>query len=184
MPANDSTPAAPRARSGEERLVVYQHSDLLYWWAVWAYGYFCALLTWWHGKSVVLVEGGRPVLIYPRAWLGISFVALTLFVLLFTNDPTPSPAVHPDVVAAAGGVDGAAIFDQRCSGCHGGDGSGGIGPRLAGGRVVADFADPQQQIAFVTNGQGGMPAFGERLTADEIAAVVDYTRTVLADVHP
>ena len=48
---NDTTPAAPRARSGEERLVVYQHSDLLYWWAVWAYGYFCALMTWWHGKS-------------------------------------------------------------------------------------------------------------------------------------
>ena len=85
MPANDSTPAAPRSRSGEERLIVYQHSDLLYWWAVWAYGYFCALMTWWHGKSVVLVEGGRPVLIFPRAWLGISFVALTLFVLLFTN---------------------------------------------------------------------------------------------------
>jgi mono/diheme cytochrome c family protein len=29
-----------------------------------------------------------------------------------------------------------------------------------------------------------MPAFGERLSAAEIAAVVDYTRTVLADVQP
>jgi mono/diheme cytochrome c family protein len=29
-----------------------------------------------------------------------------------------------------------------------------------------------------------MPAFGERLSAEEIAAVVDYTRTVLADVQP
>ncbi len=116
---------------------------------------------------------------------GVVAVAVIVFVvLLFVNDPTPSPAVHPDVVAAAGGVDGAAIFDQRCAGCHGGDGSGGIGPRLAGGRVVADFPDPQQQITFVTNGQGGMPAFGTRLSPDEIAAVVDYTRTVLADVHP
>jgi len=109
---------------------------------------------------------------------------IVFVVLLFTNDPTPPPAAKAETVAAAGGVDGAAIFGQKCSGCHGGDGSGGIGPRLAGGRVVADFPDPQQQIAFVTNGRGGMPAFGERLSPEEIAAVVDYTRTVLAEVHP
>ena len=68
---------------------------------------------------------------------GIVAVAVVVFVvLLFTNDPTPSPAVHPDVVAAAGGVDGAVIYGQRCAGCHGGDGSGGIGPRLAAGRLA------------------------------------------------
>jgi mono/diheme cytochrome c family protein len=105
-------------------------------------------------------------------------------VLLFANDPTPPPAAHPEAVAAAGGVDGAAIFGRSCAGCHGGDGSGGIGPRLAGGRVVADFPDPQDQIAVVTNGRGGMPAFGERLGPEEIAAVVEYTRTVLTDVQP
>ena len=116
---------------------------------------------------------------------GLVAAAVIVFVvLLFTNDPTPPPAVKAETVAAAGGIDGAAIFGQKCSGCHGGDGSGGIGPRLAGGRVVADFPDPQQQIAFVTNGRGGMPAFGQRLSPEEIAAVVDYTRTVLAEVHP
>jgi mono/diheme cytochrome c family protein len=116
---------------------------------------------------------------------GLVAAAVVVFVvLLFTNDPTPPPAVHPDVVAAAGGVDGAALFGQRCAGCHGGDGSGGIGPRLAAGRVVANYPDPQDQIAVVTNGRGSMPAFAERLSPEEIAAVVDYTRTVLADVHP
>ena len=116
---------------------------------------------------------------------GLVAAAVVLFiVLLFTNEPTPPPAVHPDVVAAAGGVDGAAIFGQRCAGCHGGDGSGGIGPRLAAGRVLAVFPDAQEQIAVVANGRGGMPAFAERLTAEEIAAVVEYTRTVLVDVNP
>jgi mono/diheme cytochrome c family protein len=116
---------------------------------------------------------------------GLVAAAVVVFVvLLFTNNPTPPPAVHPDVVAAAGGVDGAVIFGQRCAGCHGGDGSGGIGPRLAAGRVVADFPDPQDQITVVANGRGGMPAFAERLSPEEIAAVVDYTRTVLADVRP
>jgi mono/diheme cytochrome c family protein len=116
---------------------------------------------------------------------GLVAAAVVVFVvLLFTNDPTPPPAAHPDAVAAAGGVDGAAIFGQRCAGCHGGDGSGGIGPRLAGGRVSVDFPEPQDQIAVVSNGRGGMPAFGERLEPEEVAAVVEYTRTVLADLHP
>jgi hypothetical protein len=58
------------------RIRVYQHSDLLYWWVVWAYGFFCALLTWLQGKPVVLSSDGRGVLIHPSAWVGISFVAL------------------------------------------------------------------------------------------------------------
>jgi mono/diheme cytochrome c family protein len=114
----------------------------------------------------------------------VAVAVIVFVVLLFTNSPTAPPAAAPAAVAAAGGIDGALIFGERCAGCHGGDGSGGIGPRLAGGRVVAVYPDPADEIAVVTNGRGGMPAFGERLTADEIVAVVDYTRTVLADVQP
>jgi mono/diheme cytochrome c family protein len=111
-------------------------------------------------------------------------IAVVVVVLLFTNSPTPSPPAPASVVEAAGGIDGGAVYQQRCAGCHGGDGSGGIGPRLAGGRVVAQFPDPAAQVAVVTNGRRGMPAFAPRLTAEEIAAVVEYTRTVLADVTP
>jgi hypothetical protein len=75
---------APAASDGE-RLLVYQHSDLLYWWVVWGYGYACALLTWLRGKPVALAADGRSVLVHPSAWVGISFVALVLFVLVFTN---------------------------------------------------------------------------------------------------
>jgi len=74
----------PRAPSGE-RIIVYQHSDLLYWWVVWGYGFFCAFLTWLQGKPVSLASDGRKVLIHPSAWVGISFVVLVLFVLVFTN---------------------------------------------------------------------------------------------------
>ena len=43
----------PPVRAGNgERLVVYQHSDLLYWWVVWAYGLLCALLTRLAGEPV------------------------------------------------------------------------------------------------------------------------------------
>jgi hypothetical protein len=78
-------PAPQRLATEGERLKVYQHSDLLYWWVVWAYGFFCALLTWFQGKPIVLSPDGRAVLFHPSAWVGISFVMLALFVLVFTN---------------------------------------------------------------------------------------------------
>ena len=46
------------------------------------------------------------------------------------------------------------IYNQKCSNCHGGDLSGGVGPNLAtiGGRLSQD--EIEQVIA---NGQGAMP---------------------------
>jgi hypothetical protein len=78
-------PTPPISALGRERIRVYQHSDLIYWWVVWAYGYFCALLTYLQGRPVVLSDDGRQVLFHPSAWLGISFTVLVLFVLIFTN---------------------------------------------------------------------------------------------------
>ncbi len=66
-------------------LIVHQHSDLLYWWVVWAYGLICALMTRLEGVPVSLSPNHKPVLIHPSAWLGISFVFLVMFVLVFTN---------------------------------------------------------------------------------------------------
>ena len=110
----------------------------------------------------------------------VAMAVAIVIVLLFTNQPEQPPAAPAGVVEAAGGVDGATVFGDNCAVCHGGDGSGGIGPRLADGRVVTIYPDPADQIAVVTNGRAGMPAFGEQLSEEEIAAVVDYTRTVLA----
>jgi mono/diheme cytochrome c family protein len=82
--------------------------------------------------------------------------------------------------SASGPVDGATIFRQRCSGCHGLTGQGGTGPKLAGGVVVHDFPDIEDQIALVTNGRDGMPAFKHAgLSKQQIRAVVEYTRTQL-----
>jgi mono/diheme cytochrome c family protein len=116
-----------------------------------------------------------------RVATGVEVVVLAavvvFVVLLFTNDPTAPPPAAGSTAAPA--IDAAALYANRCAGCHGGDGSGGIGPRLAG-RVVAAFPDPAAQVVVVTEGRGGMPAFGGSLSAEEIAALVDYTRTALA----
>ena len=77
--------SAPKVVDLGEKVVVYQHSDLLYWWVVWAYGFLCAALTAVRGVPVTLAQGHKAVLIYPGAWMGISYVMLVLFVLVFTN---------------------------------------------------------------------------------------------------
>ena len=114
--------------------------------------------------------------------VALACVAVTV-VLLFANEPDDGerPAAEATTATATSGAaeDGAAIYEGSCAGCHGDDGGGGIGPQLGGGAAVDAFPDAADQIAVVTDGRGGMPGFGGRLTAEEIAAVVEYTRTAL-----
>ena len=103
-------------------------------------------------------------------------VAAGLFVVaLFTNDASAPPAAS----TSDGGADGAAVFAESCAGCHGSDGTGGRGPALADGAVVESLPDEADQIEVITDGRGGMPAFGDQLSPEEIEAVTEYTRTQL-----
>jgi mono/diheme cytochrome c family protein len=72
---------------------------------------------------------------------------------------------------------GAAIYANSCASCHGADGSGGLGPALAG-EVSANFPDVADQITFVAEGAGIMPAFGDELSDEELRQVVEYTRSL------
>lgn len=74
-----------RRRPGDLR--IYQHSNLFYWWVIWAYGFFCAALTYVQGIGVreLASSSEKVVLFHPSPWLGISFIGLILFVAVFTN---------------------------------------------------------------------------------------------------
>ena len=65
---------------------------------------------------------------------------------------------------------GARIYAQNCAGCHGSEGQGIVGPRLAGNARA-------QQAALVTsrvrNGKGQMPAFPQ-LEGEELERLVAY----------
>jgi mono/diheme cytochrome c family protein len=64
---------------------------------------------------------------------------------------------------------GEKVFADNCSGCHGLDGHGGNGgPSLAG------VTDVEHVVDQVTHGGGGMPAFGDTLSAQEIQDVAAY----------
>ncbi len=73
-----------KAQAKLQVLRVYQHSNFLYWWIVWAYGFFCALLTFFNGRTVNLFAD-KDLYVHASAWVGISFVALLLVVIFFTN---------------------------------------------------------------------------------------------------
>lgn len=107
-----------------------------------------------------------------------ALAAAMLFVVLMVAYRPAKPGAVKTTSAVANDV-GASVFVANCAGCHGSRGLGGLGPKLAGGAVVARFPDVQTQIALVTNGKGSMPAWGSRLSAAEIEAVVDYTRNRL-----
>lgn len=70
---------------------------------------------------------------------------------------------------------GAEIYKQSgCVVCHGGLGTGGFGPKLAGDPMIAIS---QFVIAQILIGRGQMPSFGDKLSDQQIAAVAQYIRT-------
>ena len=73
---------------------------------------------------------------------------------------------------------GEELFVSACQGCHMSDGKGATGagtyPSLAGNGNLESSGYP---LGVVVNGQRGMPPFGEMMSDDQVAAVVNYVRT-------
>ena len=69
---------------------------------------------------------------------------------------------------------GATLYGERCRACHGGDGKGGVGPDLT--RANYGYGrDPEVVAQTIRGGRpGGMPAFGTRLSTEEIRALAAY----------
>jgi hypothetical protein len=65
-------------------------------------------------------------------------------------------------------------FEIRCLTCH----RNGPGPHLSGPTLVKTFPTVEDQVNFVAHGKGGMPAFKDLLTQDELRQIVEYTRTL------
>jgi len=78
---------------------------------------------------------------------------------------------------------GADIYKLKCAMCHGADGTA----NTPAGKVfkAASFSDPAivkipdaDRMAIVKKGKDKMPAFGDKLTDDQIKAVLAYIRTL------
>lgn len=74
---------------------------------------------------------------------------------------------------------GKAIYESNCAGCHGGDGTGvaGRGRPLLG---IGSQGDRDTHIMSIADGKGSMPAFGEKLSTEEVGQVASYVRISFA----
>ena len=87
------------------------------------------------------------------------------------TDPTTRDAAK----VQAGGV----LFTaMNCDGCHGGGGSGWVGPSLADGRWRYGGSDGEIFASIYYGRPKGMPAFGGKLGTDGVWTLVTYLKSL------
>src|SRR5262245_36095758 len=105
-------------------------------------------------------------------------------ILLFAppNEMAARGNKAPSSVAGNSGADGTAVYDSRCSICHGKDGAGLPNWKSKG---QTDFTQPEWQKAHtdeqiaesIKNGKGKfMPSFKGKLSDEETGAVIQRIR--------
>ena len=148
------------------------------------------------------VEPAAPPFVPPAARSGIpawvvpvlAVVPIWAFAYLGALNPPSSAAPVLTPIQQ-----GAQVFAKNCATCHGAQGEGGIGPKLAGGQAKLTFPNEADQIAWVNTGSltkpkglaygdpnrtggqhtikvAGMPPFKGTLTDTEIKNVVTFER--------
>lgn len=68
---------------------------------------------------------------------------------------------------------GEELWDGTCAKCHGLQGEGGYGPRIAGSTLLRDPAAVEK---LLRNGLGKMPPVGRSWTPEEMTALTDYVK--------
>jgi mono/diheme cytochrome c family protein len=106
-----------------------------------------------------------------RGWIPVlAGAAVVVGVFLLAQWPIfePSADTSPPPPAAAGSTArGQVVFESKCAGCHGENGEGGTGPRLAGSGL-----DATEVAATIRQGAGIMPP--GLVTGPDEAEVVAY----------
>ncbi len=94
---------------------------------------------------------------------------------LETEVVTEEVAVAP-VVMAASHEEGAKLFKKNCAACHAGGGN-----LVAAGKTLKkealekyDMYSKEKIVYQVTNGKNAMPAFGKRLSPEQIESLAEY----------
>jgi len=77
-------PSVPHPHHEQQlELIIYSHSDFVYWWPVWVVGFLMAALTRLQGELITI--GGHQEWFHPSKNVGVLFMITLLMVILFTN---------------------------------------------------------------------------------------------------
>jgi len=140
-------------------------------------------------------------------WAAPVLAVLPLWGFIYYQSMQKPPAGANDPLAL-----GQQVYDVKggCVGCHGSDGTGGVGAKLKDGEVLKTFKNPLAMVHWLAFGAAGgarangtygdldrpggphntaalpsaMPAQKDNLTAEEIAAVTMYVRQKLSGGKP
>ncbi len=125
-----------------------------------------------------------PGLTIITRWTMTGAAAMAVLVIA-AGQMTGAPAVAQGVGDTSGSGHGTAssetgkaVYGEICQACHMPNAEGGMGagaiPALA---KNPHLADPDWMVSTVLKGRGGMPAFAEMLSPEQIAGVTTYVRT-------
>lgn len=98
------------------------------------------------------------------------FIPVLLLAVACSSPKAPPPG---DTLSAA--PDGQVVYENNCVLCHGGDGSRGTGGATD---LATSTLDHGGLLNVITNGRGGMKAYGTILTPAEIEMVAAHVETL------
>jgi mono/diheme cytochrome c family protein len=138
------------------------------------------------GVVVLLVgSGGKRPRRSRLVTLGMGAAAILVGVGLFIDAVNGTAAAAQNVpVNASRAATGQQIYEQNCLACHGvkgyGDGPGAASLPVKPFDLTTHVLlhDEQYLYATILNGRGYMPAFGSRLSQDQILDVIAYARLI------
>lgn len=136
------------------------------------------------GVVIVLVgTGGKRPRTARLVTLAIGGASILLGIGLFIDAVNGTTSAAQNVpINTTRATTGQQIFEQHCAVCHGekglGDGPGGASLPVKPFDLTTHVLLHDEQYLYVTvlDGRGYMPAFGPRLTQDQILDVIAYTR--------
>jgi mono/diheme cytochrome c family protein len=137
-----------------------------------------------HSRKTLLADGGAKL--HLRGGTIRLFTGLAASVLLSLASPATLAQSAADISADTTFSNGFKFAEQSgeslykgvCQGCHmpNGEGASGAGsyPSLANDPALGNYGYPVYVVVF---GKRAMPPFGDMMSNDQVAAVVNYLRT-------
>ena len=124
-------------------------------------------------------------------WAASTLLFLPLWAYVYVGTLERPPEEAEGILAV-----GEQVYAARCASCHGANGGGGSGPALNDGELLLVFPSVASQMDWVIKGSdmygignpygdpavgrivgGGMPGWGDVLTAEELIGVILYERS-------